>query len=114
MNFLKVRERVHERMGEARKCDDVLMYCVREIYESKRLLGAIFRDLDIGKTINDAPTSASVTRKDGIYTLELAGRPASLRGEQMVTLLKLDLDPTKPYLGQKKVTYYLTPIMLPS
>jgi hypothetical protein len=100
---LQAGNRFAEVLGEARKCDEVLMHYVAKLALAKEGLIAIFNNVQIGKTQAKAKISAAVETNDGIYVLSITGRPESMPDEPMKPLLGATLNPVRPLLGQERV-----------
>jgi hypothetical protein len=100
MGMLQIDEKTVERVGEVRSCDEILMRYVNRIYQTETPLSAVFSKIQIGKTVGDANICTSIKHEDNRYQIRIIGRPTSMPDEPLRTLITLELDPTKPYLGQ--------------
>lgn len=103
LNRLQAGKVFSEVLGEVRRCDEVLMHYVAKLALKNGGLGAIFHNVQIGKTKAGAKVAASATTNDGAYELSITGRPESMPDEPMKPLLSATLDPTMPFLGQEAV-----------
>ncbi len=98
---LKVGERFNSLLGEVRKCDEVLMRRIARLALVHTGYQSEFENEQIGKTKASAVVAAKILVHDGIHQLTISGRPASMPDEDLKPLISVELDQTKPYLGQE-------------
>jgi hypothetical protein len=100
MGMLQIDEKVAEHVGGVRRCDEILMRYVNRIYQIGTPLSVVLNKIQIGKTLGNANVCTAIKHKDNRYQIRISGRPTSMPDEPLRDLISLELDPTKPYLGQ--------------
>jgi hypothetical protein len=77
------------------------MHYVGKLALSNKPLSAVFPDFQIGKIKTDCRFEASVILREGIFELNLVGRPESMTDQPMRLLSSFHLNLALPRFGQK-------------
>lgn len=98
---LAVEERLQAVLGEARKCDELLIHYVRLLSEYPRGAKVLLPNFTIDRTIDHVLVETFAVRDNYKYELRITAKPEAGRNEPMKTIMHLTLDPTKPFLGHE-------------
>jgi len=99
LNQLGVGAIIEQKLGIARRCDQMLMRQIGKLAAGREALSSVFEDMQMGTTSGDALIAAEAIPEGAAYRVKLSGRPVSMPDEPMKGLVEFWVNPTKENLG---------------